>query len=88
MWMVEGRVEKIIEKYVLDTDRVVPALKVQPIGATWTHRISSKRVTLTALDRVSVVHPPPTDQPVAGTYCSVCHQFHRPEWATCVERTG
>lgn len=75
MWVVEAEVLKIIEKQV-DSDRVIPALRVRPIGATWTHRIAMKKVTLTALDRVTVVHPAPGDSPIAQGYCSTCQKFH------------
>lgn len=76
MWVVEAQVLKIIDKHELHTGRVIPALRVRPVGATWTHRITMKKVTLTALDRVTVVHPAPGDSPVAQGYCSTCHAFH------------
>lgn len=86
MWMVEARVEEITEKD--QRDRIVPALKVKPINATWTHRIAERTVTLTSLDRVTVVVPRPEDQPLKDVKCKVCHQLHQPLWVPCLELTG
>lgn len=74
MWMVEARVDEITE--VDRGDKVLPALKVTPLKATWTHRLGSKPVTLTALDRVTVISAVRMDTDVPDGYCSVCHNFH------------
>ena len=75
MWMVEARINEVTE-VEKSNGKTVPALKVTPTAATWTHRIASKPVTLTALDRVTLVPPPRTDTAGPDGYCSVCHSFH------------
>lgn len=77
MWMVEAKVTEITEKLEW-SGRIIPALKVMPINATWTHRIAEKPVTLTVLDRVTVVSSPPSEVHHEGM-CAVCHKLHLPE---------
>ncbi len=76
MWMVEAKVLEVTEKYEAYHDRVVPALKVQPVNATWTHTLAPKKVMLTVLDRVTVVEKVQDDAAPQEWRCSICHAFH------------
>lgn len=82
MWMVEARVDEITERED-SMSRVVPILKVSPVGATWTHTVGVKKTTLTKLDRVTVVAPPPKQTVV--DYCTMCHDFHGAVNGTCTK---
>lgn len=76
MWMVEARVEELAETED-PFGKVTPVLKVKPLNSTWTRSsTSNKIVTLTVLDRVTVINPPVVDSHVPDGYCAICHDFH------------
>lgn len=78
LWMVEATVIAVTERE--KDGRTVPALKVLPITTTWTHyNVEQREVTLTALDRVSVVQPRKDDRAIAEVmhrYCPICNNRH------------